>query len=128
MTAMKTMKEKYGEDIAGRFDRETNEHARISSALGYLFFLIPMTMHPESKFALYHANQGMLLFIWMGAGVMAASLVPYAGPLLVLLMIAFGMACGVRGMVTALRCEAKHMPLIGKFIVIEFENKYSLEA
>lgn len=125
---MKVDKANYKEDISDRFDRETSEHARISSALGYLFFFVPMTMHPESKFALYHANQGMLLFIWMAFGVMIASMIPYIGPLLVIPMIAFGIACAVRGVIVALRCEAKHIPLLGKRIVIEYENKYSLEV
>lgn len=125
---MKVKKAGFMEDISGRFDRETSEHARISSALGYLFFFIPMTMHPESKFALYHANQGMLLFIWMSVGVLLASMIPYVGPILAVFMIAFGVGVGLRGMIVALRCEAKRMPLIGKFIVIQYENKYTLEA
>lgn len=125
---MKRMKENCREDISARFDRETSEHARISSALGYFLFFVPMTMHPESKFALYHANQGMILFIWMSLGMMIASLVPYAGPLLVVPMMVFGFVSAVRGMIVALHCEAKHIPLIGKFIVIEYENKYSLDV
>ena len=127
MILMKLDKANYRENISVRFDRETSEHARISSALGYLFFFIPLTMHPESKFALYHANQGMILFIWMSVGMMIASLVPYAGPVLVIPMIVFGLVSALRGILVALRCEAKHILLIGKFIVIEYENKYPLQ-
>ena len=54
-------------DIAGRFDPETSRSARISSALGYLLFFVPMVMHPESKFARYHTNQGFLLMLLMTA-------------------------------------------------------------
>ena len=42
---------KLNEDLAVRFDKETNDQARVSSAIGYLFFFVPIIMHPESKFA-----------------------------------------------------------------------------
>ena len=114
-------------DIAGRFDAETNQSARVSSALGYLFFFIPMTMHPESKFARYHSNQGFILFLLMTAGVAMGALIPYVGPFISLLVIAFGILCALRGIVVAMRCQAKHIPLIGKLILIEYENTYTLE-
>lgn len=60
-------------DIAGRFDPETSRSARISSALGYLLFFVPMVMHPESKFARYHTNQGFLLMLLMTVGVALAA-------------------------------------------------------
>ena len=116
-----------GTDIADRFDAETNKSARISSALGYLFFFIPMTMHPESKFARYHSNQGFILLLWMTAAVAFAVAIPYVGPILLIPMIVFGVFSGIRGMIVALRCQAKHIPLIGKLILIEFENTYTLE-
>ena len=114
-------------DIADRFDAETNRSARVSSALGYLFFFIPMTMHPESKFARYHSNQGFILLLWMTAAVALAAAIPYVGPILLIPMIVFGVFSGIRGMIVALRCQAKHIPLIGKLILIEFENTYTLE-
>ena len=114
-------------DIADHFDAETNRSARISSALGYLFFFVPTTMHPESKFARYHSNQGFILLIWMTAGLALAAVIPYVGPLLLIPMALFGVFSGIRGMILALRCKAKHIPLIGKLILIEYENMYSLE-
>ena len=77
-------------DIAGRFDPETSRSARISSALGYLLFFVPMVMHPESKFARYHTNQGFLLMLLMTVGVALAAMVPYAGPFLVIPVMLFG--------------------------------------
>lgn len=124
---MKIDKTPCTKDIADRFDAPTNRSARISSALGYLFFFIPLTMHPESKFARYHANQGMILLLWMTLGVMLFSRVPYVGPFLVVLAIVFGIFCAVRGIITAARCQAKHIPLLGRLILIAYEDTYSLE-
>lgn len=124
---MKLIKTSCRTDISDRFDAETNRSARVSSALGYLFFFIPMTMHPESKFARYHSNQGFILLLWMTAAVAFAAAIPYVGPILLIPMIVFGVFSGIRGMIVALRCQAKHIPLIGKLILIEFENTYTLE-
>ncbi len=115
------------EDIAGRFDAETNRRARISSALGYLFFFVPMTMHPESKFARYHANQSLILMIWMTGGLMLCAMIPYIGPFLMIIAAVSGVLCGLRGMLCALRCQAKHIPLLGKLVLIEYEQFYSLD-
>ena len=114
-------------DIADRFDAETNRSARISSAFGYLFFFIPLTMHPESKFARYHANQGLLLMLWMTGGLMLTAILPYIGPFLLVPAILFGIVFGVRGIITALRCQAKHIPVLGKLVLLEFEQFYSIE-
>lgn len=125
---MKIAKHNCKTDIAGRFDAETNRSARISSALGYLFFIIPLTMHPESKFARYHANQGFILMLWMTVVLALATLIPYVGVFLVIPVAAFGVFAGIRGIILALRCQAKHIPLIGKLILIEYESVYSLES
>ena len=124
---MKIAKHNCRTDIADRFDAETNRSARISCALGYLFFFVPTTMHPESKFARYHSNQAFILLLWMTLGVALAAAIPYVGPFLLPVMIAFGLFSGIRGMVLALRCQAKHIPLIGRLILIEYENSYTFE-
>ena len=125
---MKIAKHNCRTDIAGRFDAETNRSARISCALGYLFFFIPTTMHPESKFARYHSNQGFILLLWMTVGLALAATIPYVGVFLLIPMALFGMFSGIRGMILALRCQAKHIPLIGKLVLIEYENSYTLET
>jgi hypothetical protein len=39
--------------------------------LAYIFFLIPLIAAPNSKYARYHANQGLLLFILLVIAVVA---------------------------------------------------------
>ncbi|MBQ7915254.1 MAG: hypothetical protein IJ315_00520 [Firmicutes bacterium] len=65
--------------------------------------------------------------LWMTAGVALVATIPYAGPILLFPVILFGVLSGIRGMIVALQCQAKHIPLIGKLILIEFENTYTLE-
>lgn len=109
-------------DLARGFDSETNRQARVSAALGYLFFFIPLIMHPESKFARFHANQALVLLIWMLIGTSLLSAVPYAGPWMTVFGALFGLCCGARGVFTALRCEAKRVPLLGKLVIVEYEE------
>ena len=67
---------KINEDLAVRFDRETNDQALISSAIGYLFFFVPIIMHPESKFARYHCNQGLILLMLEFLGIVGLAEIP----------------------------------------------------
>ena len=48
------------EDVAADPDVEKNKGMAI---LGYICFIIPLVAAPSSKYARYHANQGLLLFI-----------------------------------------------------------------
>lgn len=114
------------DDTAKRFDAQTNHDARISAALGYVFFLIPLIMHPESKFARYHTNQGLMLLLLLLIGTSVLAQIPYAGPVLVLLAMVFHLVFSIRGFVVALKCQAKHVPVIGKLVVFEFEDRYTL--
>ncbi|MDO4614917.1 MAG: hypothetical protein Q4B15_04720 [Lachnospiraceae bacterium] len=120
-------KDSWKTDAAERFDPAVNRKARITSAIGYIMFFVPLIMHPESKFARYHANQSMLLFIWMTLGLMLAAGIPYIGLILLLPMLIFGILFGLRGIVLALSCKAKHVPVIGKLVIIEYEQFYSLD-
>lgn len=121
-------KRAYSTDLAGHFDAETNREARVSAALGYLFFFVPLVMHPESKFARFHANQGLLLLLWMTLGVVLMGSVPYIGIFLLPLSVLLGLFFGIRGIILALCCRARRIPLAGRLVLIEYEDGYSLEV
>jgi uncharacterized membrane protein len=50
------------EERGGDPDVEQNKMVAIA---GYVFFLVPVILAPNSKFARFHANQGLLLFIML---------------------------------------------------------------
>ncbi len=110
-----------------RFDRETNDQARIASAIGYLFFFVPIVMHPESKFARYHCNQGLILLILELVGIGGLAGIPKVGPYLSLLCLLFCLFCTIRGIVLALQGKAKRIPFFGKLVIVEFDNFYSFD-
>ena len=118
---------KFTEDLSVRFDKETNDQARVSSAVGYLFFFVPIIMHPESKFARYHCNQGLILAIMMYLGTLLIAAIPKAGPFLAIPWLLFCFGCMIRGIILALHGKAKRIPFFGKLVIVEFDNFYSME-
>ena len=118
---------KFTEDLSVRFDKETNDQARVSSAVGYLFFFVPIIMHPESKFARYHCNQGLILLILEFLGIAGLAEIPKVGAYLSFLCLLFCLFCLVRGMVLALQSKAMRIPFFGKLVIVEFDNFYTME-
>ena len=118
---------KFNEDLAERFDKETNDQARISSAIGYLFFFVPIIMHPESKFARYHCNQGLILLILEFLGIVGLAEIPKVGAYLSFLCLLFCVFCLIRGIILALSGKAKRIPFFGKLVIVDFDYFYSLD-
>ena len=115
------------EDLAERFDREMNDQARVSCAIGYLFFFVPIVMHPESKFARYHSNQGLIMLMLEFLGIIGLAEIPRVGAYLSLLCLLFCLVCLVRGIVLALQGKAKRIPFFGKLVIVEFDYTYSID-
>ena len=97
-------------------DINTNRIFAVLSYIGFLF-IIPLIAVPDSKFAKFHANQGLVLFI---AELLSALLylIPIIG-------WAAGAAAGilltvlsVLGLVNAIQGKAKELPFIGKFKIL----------
>ena len=118
---------KINEDLAVRFDKETNDQARVSSAIAYLFFFVPLVMHPESKFARYHCNQGLILLMVEFLGIIGLAEIPKVGGFLSFMFLLFCLVCMVRGMVLALQGKAKRIPFFGKLVIVEFDLFYSFD-
>ena len=119
---------KFNEDLAKRFDKETNDRARISSAIGYLFFFVPIIMHPESKFARYHCNQGLILLMLEFLGIIGLAGIPRIGAYLSFLCLLFCLISLIRGVILALLGRAKRIPFFGRLVIIEFDNMYLVNS
>ena len=84
-------------------------------------------MHPESKFARYHCNQGLILLIIEFLGIIGLAEIPKAGGFLSFMFLLFCLVCLVRGMVLALQGKAKRIPFFGKLVIVEFDFFYSMD-
>ncbi len=123
-----------GTDSSSIFDGTEladNKWCYILAYLWILFFL-PLVVCPDSKVGKFHANQGLLLFIFTTAcGVLAGffgffSGIPIIGAIFGLLSGFIGWAAGVIhlaafifALVNILNNKAVELPLIGKYRLIK---------
>lgn len=109
----------YDFDFSGydRMDIEQSRTVSILAYLGFLFFL-PLVVCPNSKFGRYHANQGLVLFLFIVIGHWVFRLIPLMswlfsglyGLLMIILIIV--------GMVHAYNGRAIPLPIIGGIRII----------
>ena len=94
----------------------------ILSYIGILF-IVPLLAAKESKFARFHANQGLVLFItdivlFTVAGIIDG-FVPIIGGLLSLAVYVFILVLMILGIVNAANGEEKELPVIGQYRLIK---------
>lgn len=119
-------------DTTGAYDPRDIEQNKMMAILAYLWllFLVPLLAAPQSRFARFHANQGLVLFIFeAGASIVLAIL----GVLLVLITPALSILMTilwllvwlpsiglvVLGIINASSGKAKELPLIGKIRILK---------
>lgn len=104
-------------------DAEKNVIIAILSYLPLLCFL-PLIAARNSRFAMFHANQGIALFLVALALNLIGFVVPIIGWLFV---IPFGnlaaFILAVIGMVGAYRKEMNPLPVIGSLEILKFEGR-----
>ncbi len=119
-------------DTTDEFDPNDVSDNKVMAILSYfsILVLIPLFAAKDSKFARFHANQGLVLFIseiiWSAAdgvivgiiraisyslGDMVSSILSLVNLLFLILMII--------GIVNAAKGRAKELPIIGKFKILK---------
>lgn len=92
--------------------------------IGYigLLFLVPLLAAPNSKFARFHANQSLVLWL---AGIIlsiASSIIvwiPIIGWLFTAVASVLPVVFMILGMINAYNGKAKELPVIGKFRILK---------
>jgi uncharacterized membrane protein len=108
--------------------------------LAYILFVIPLVAAPQSKFARFHANQGLLVFIVWCIAILGATFIEVGWSLLTnylydirILWVFLGCIChvvpvlllvgalgfAIAGIINAANGEAKPLPLIGHWTLIK---------
>jgi len=119
-------------DHTNEFEAQDAQENSVMALLSYIgiLFLIPIFAAPNSKFARFHANQGLVLCLFELAGgivvgILTAILmwIPILGWLLTALIgFAFGasvIVLAVLGIVNAVNKKAKELPIIGKISILK---------
>lgn len=101
------------------------ENIQTIAALGYLgpLFLVPLLVAPKNEFAMFHANQGLVLFICVIALNFIAGLIPIIGWLIILPVgNLLSLVLIIMGMVNALNGKQTKLPVIGQFTLLKVER------
>lgn len=89
------------------------------AALSYILFFLPLISAKDSKFAMYHANQGLLLFLAGALCHTALGLLPAIGWLAAPLIHLLIGGLALLGIVRAVRGERSPLPLIGRVTLLK---------
>ncbi len=102
------------------YDYRDVEDNKVISFLSYLgiLFIIPLIAAPNSYYAKFHANQGLLLFI-MEMVCAAIFAIPIVGWIVGTIGEVLAVVFTIMGIINALSGKAKELPIIGKYRIIK---------
>lgn len=118
-------------DTTAEFDPNDINQNKIMAILAYfgILVVIPIFAAKESKFARFHANQGLVLFIasvayWIMLEIIKSIIVSISTGLLLITTILgltylVFLVLGIMGIVNAATGKAKELPIIGKFSLLK---------
>ena len=110
-------------DHTAKFEPEDAGRTNILSALCYLnfiFIIIALLLEPNSRFLRYHINQSLVLTVFgILCGIVA--IVPFIGWIVSVIGTVACVVLTVMGVVRAYKCEAKDLPIIGKYTIVNYD-------
>ena len=111
------------EDTTAEFTTEDIENNKVMAILAYIsiLFLIPLFAAKESKYARFHTNQGIILFIVsfvLGFITGFIGLIPFIGMLISTVVNIVTFILMVIGIVNAATGKAKKLPVIGNLFTV----------
>jgi Chloroplast import component protein (Tic20). len=115
-------------DTTADFAADDIANNKLFAVLAYfgILFLVPLFAAPNSKFAKFHANQGLILCIFSVAWAIVISILSFMFililPLLAFVFYLFYIVPGVLvilGIINAATGKAKELPIIGKFKILK---------
>lgn len=96
------------------------EKNKAMAILAYIIFLIPLLAAKGSKFAMYHVNQGLILFLAAVVINILGAITPIIGWFFILTLGNLAIfVLVVMGIINAAQAQTKPLPIIGKFKVIK---------
>ncbi|MEW9698731.1 DUF4870 domain-containing protein [Paenibacillus sp. SI8] len=97
-------------------DIQTNKGMGI---VAYILFFIPLLAAKDSKYAMYHANQGLTLFLAAVIVNVVLGMIPIIGWILLPLANLAIVILAILGIVTAAQGKVKPLPLIGAYTLLK---------
>ena len=115
-------------DTTKDYDKQDIEKHKVMAILAYfgILVLVPIFGAKDSKFARFHANQGLILFIimlvlWVLGQICLAISLKFYAIMSVLFMICYLVLAvlAIMGIINAASGKAKELPLVGKYRILK---------
>lgn len=111
-------------DTTGEYDPKDIEDNKVMGILAYIgiLFLVPLLAASKSKFARFHTNQGLVLFlaeVVLGIAAGVLSFVPIVGWIVSSVVSVASLVLMIVGIVNVANGKAKELPVIGKFKLLK---------
>lgn len=105
-------------DTTSEYDAQDIEKNKVMAVLAYILFFIPLLAAKDSKFARFHTNQGLVLFL---GGIIASvvAVIPVIGWIIAPIAGLVITVLAIIGILNALNGRAKELPVIGKFKILK---------
>jgi len=106
----------YNNDIREIFYNQDIENNKLVAGFTYLVFFLPFLIRPHSAFCRFHANQSLVLWVFIAANIalrMFLIFLPTLGKILFYIIGFFLLCLMAFGMFAAFRGRAKKLPVIG---------------
>lgn len=101
------------------FDREDIEKNKTMAGLAYFLFFLPLITCPDSRYAKYHANQGLILLIVNVVGSAVLRVLPVVGRILQPIFSLACLALIIMGLLNGLNGKAQELPFIGQYRLLK---------
>jgi uncharacterized membrane protein len=101
------------------FDPTDIQNNKVMALLAYIIFFIPMLAAKDSKFAMYHANQGLTLFLVAVIANVVLGIIPFIGWILLPFANLGILALVILGIVASSQGQAKPLPFIGSYTLLK---------
>lgn len=105
-------------EITG-FDAQDIETNKVIAGLAYLFFLIPLLAAPKSKFAKFHVNQAIWIFLVECVSWFVLGYVPFIGGLLAGVVNLATFLLNVYLFYMAYTGKAYELPVVGNIVLFK---------
>ena len=100
------------------FDPADIEKNKTMGGLAYILFFLPLIVCPDSQYAKFHANQGLLNAL-AGVALWIIGFIPIIGWLIGLVGGIMITVFTIMGLINGFQGQAKRMPLYGNFDIIK---------
>lgn len=107
------------QEQTGTFEQADIDNNKTMAGLAYIIFFLPLLVCPQSKYARFHANQALLLFIVAIAGNIILGIIPIIGWILMPLYAIAIFVLAIMGLINGFGGKAKRLPFFGKYDILK---------